>query len=347
MTIVVNVDDLPLEQVTKQLNKLVNVIKIVELDPTPSVQRELMLIKVRADPETRSQVLETVSCSAPRCRRRPGRGHHRGDRRPRQARRPASGSSSRSASRSSCSRAWWRSAAVPAPSPTARCARLTDRALARDKPIKEKHRTVAEIFYDDDADLSSSRAGTSRSSDTAARATRTRCPCATPASTSRRAPRGLEEPARRPRTRPARRHPGGGGRGGRPDHDPRPGPPPAGALRGGRSRRTSSRATRCSSATASTSATASSQPPAGVDVAHGRAEGPGPPRPPPVRRRAAASRSSSPSRRTRPATPGRWPSPTPRASAACARAASRPPSPRRPRPTCSASRPCCAAASPS
>ncbi|MDH4159450.1 MAG: acetolactate synthase small subunit [Actinomycetota bacterium] len=60
MTIVVNVADLPLEQVTKQLNKLVNVIKIVELDGIQSVQRELLLVKVRADLETRSQVLETV-----------------------------------------------------------------------------------------------------------------------------------------------------------------------------------------------------------------------------------------------------------------------------------------------
>jgi acetolactate synthase-1/3 small subunit len=60
MTIVVSVEDLPLEQVTKQLNKLVNVLKIVELDPGSSVQRELLLVKVRADTETRSQVLETV-----------------------------------------------------------------------------------------------------------------------------------------------------------------------------------------------------------------------------------------------------------------------------------------------
>src|ERR671926_600329 len=60
MTIVVNVEDLPLEQVTKQLNKLVNVIKIVELDPEASVQRQLLLVKVRADSETRSQVLETA-----------------------------------------------------------------------------------------------------------------------------------------------------------------------------------------------------------------------------------------------------------------------------------------------
>lgn len=60
MTIVVGVDELPLEQVTKQLNKLVNVIKIVELEPTTAVQRELLLVKVRADATVRSQVLETV-----------------------------------------------------------------------------------------------------------------------------------------------------------------------------------------------------------------------------------------------------------------------------------------------
>jgi acetolactate synthase I/III small subunit len=60
MTIVVSVDELPLEQVTKQLNKLVNVIKIVELEPATAVQRELLLVKVRADSTVRSQVLETV-----------------------------------------------------------------------------------------------------------------------------------------------------------------------------------------------------------------------------------------------------------------------------------------------
>ena len=60
MTIVVAVEDLPLEQVTKQLNKLINVLKIVELDPDASVQRELLLVKVRADAETRGQVLDAV-----------------------------------------------------------------------------------------------------------------------------------------------------------------------------------------------------------------------------------------------------------------------------------------------
>ena len=61
ITVVVDVEQLPLEQVTKQLNKLINVIKIVELDPAQSVTREHMLIKVRVDNATRSQVLEAVS----------------------------------------------------------------------------------------------------------------------------------------------------------------------------------------------------------------------------------------------------------------------------------------------
>jgi acetolactate synthase-1/3 small subunit len=61
MTVVVDVEDLPLEQVTKQLNKLVNVIKIVELEPSASVQRELLLVKVRAESSARSQVLDVVN----------------------------------------------------------------------------------------------------------------------------------------------------------------------------------------------------------------------------------------------------------------------------------------------
>ncbi|MCB0928949.1 MAG: acetolactate synthase small subunit [Mycolicibacterium insubricum] len=61
MTIVVSVEDFPLEQITKQLNKLINVIKIVEQDDENSVSRELALIKVRADAGTRSQVIEAVN----------------------------------------------------------------------------------------------------------------------------------------------------------------------------------------------------------------------------------------------------------------------------------------------
>ncbi len=61
ITLVVDVADSPLEQVTKQLNKLINVLKIVELEPDQSVQREHMLVKVRIDPATRSQILEAVN----------------------------------------------------------------------------------------------------------------------------------------------------------------------------------------------------------------------------------------------------------------------------------------------
>jgi acetolactate synthase-1/3 small subunit len=61
ITAVVDVEDLPLEQVTKQLNKLVNVIKIVELDPSQAVQREHLLVKVKVDNVSRSQILEAVT----------------------------------------------------------------------------------------------------------------------------------------------------------------------------------------------------------------------------------------------------------------------------------------------
>ena len=60
ITILVGVEGTALEQVTKQLNKLINVIKIVELEQSTAVQRELLLVKVRADNTVRSQVLETV-----------------------------------------------------------------------------------------------------------------------------------------------------------------------------------------------------------------------------------------------------------------------------------------------
>src|SRR6202045_3060885 len=61
MTIVVSAEETPLEQITKQLNKLINVIKIIEQDDHSSVSRELALIKVRADAGSRSQVIEAVN----------------------------------------------------------------------------------------------------------------------------------------------------------------------------------------------------------------------------------------------------------------------------------------------
>src|SRR5699024_12032258 len=56
ITVVVDADASPLEQVTKQLNKLVNVLKIVDLSPDASVQLELLLVKVKADHASRTAV---------------------------------------------------------------------------------------------------------------------------------------------------------------------------------------------------------------------------------------------------------------------------------------------------
>ncbi len=60
MTITVNEQDRPLEQVTKQLHKLISVLKITDLDPTGSVERELLLIKVQADAQSRSEIMQMV-----------------------------------------------------------------------------------------------------------------------------------------------------------------------------------------------------------------------------------------------------------------------------------------------
>jgi acetolactate synthase-1/3 small subunit len=58
MTIVVDAENSPLEQVTKQLNKLIHVLKIVELTSDVAVERELQLIKVAATGVTRSEIIE-------------------------------------------------------------------------------------------------------------------------------------------------------------------------------------------------------------------------------------------------------------------------------------------------
>lgn len=60
ITVVVDAEGDLLEQVTKQLNKLINVIKIVELMPEASVQRDHILVKVRADAATRLQVTQAA-----------------------------------------------------------------------------------------------------------------------------------------------------------------------------------------------------------------------------------------------------------------------------------------------
>ena len=61
ITIVVSAADTPLEQITKQLHKLINVIKIQDLNPAESVERELVLYKLNAAPERRSEIIEIVN----------------------------------------------------------------------------------------------------------------------------------------------------------------------------------------------------------------------------------------------------------------------------------------------
>jgi acetolactate synthase-1/3 small subunit len=61
LTIVVDVEATSIEQITKQLDKLINVLEINELDPAESVERELLLATVRAEPEVRGQVIELVN----------------------------------------------------------------------------------------------------------------------------------------------------------------------------------------------------------------------------------------------------------------------------------------------
>ncbi len=61
VTMVVSAADTPIEQITKQLHKLVNVLKIQDLDPAEMVDRELVLIKVNAPPDRRHEVIEVVN----------------------------------------------------------------------------------------------------------------------------------------------------------------------------------------------------------------------------------------------------------------------------------------------
>jgi acetolactate synthase I/III small subunit len=58
MTITVDAEEHPIDQVTKQLHKLINVIKITDLDPLNTVARELALIKVKSDAKNRAEVMQ-------------------------------------------------------------------------------------------------------------------------------------------------------------------------------------------------------------------------------------------------------------------------------------------------
>ncbi len=58
ITIVIDGDEQPVDQVTKQLNKLVNVVKVRDLDPASSVSAELLLVKVSSEGEKQTEVLQ-------------------------------------------------------------------------------------------------------------------------------------------------------------------------------------------------------------------------------------------------------------------------------------------------
>lgn len=60
LTIVVDVESVPLDQIVKQLFKLVNVVEIAELSPEESVERELMMATIKAPQEMRGQIIELV-----------------------------------------------------------------------------------------------------------------------------------------------------------------------------------------------------------------------------------------------------------------------------------------------
>lgn len=61
MTVVVDADDVVIEQVTKQLNKLIEVLKVVRLEESQSIARQIMLVKVSADASNRPQVVDAAN----------------------------------------------------------------------------------------------------------------------------------------------------------------------------------------------------------------------------------------------------------------------------------------------
>ena len=153
MTIVVNVEDSPARAGHQAAEQAGRVIKIVELDGSASVNRELLLVKVRADADTRSQV-PTPSSSSGQGRRRL----------PDAVTIQAVSNSDKladllrvlgpSASASSSSPAWSRSVAAPASERTLRPVTVPARPLRAEPTTRTREASVAEMFYDDDADLS-------------------------------------------------------------------------------------------------------------------------------------------------------------------------------------------------
>ena len=351
MTIVVNVEELPLEQVTKQLNKLVNVIKIVELDDRRRSSASWCWSRSRPTPQTRGQVLETVqlfrakvvdvATDAVTIEATGDAG---------QARARCCACSSRSASASWCSRAWWPSAAAPLDH--------RPRAARRRPGAARSHRTRSEPTNAQQGDprrgrtvlrrrrrpgvIQAAQRGRPRLRQPGPRAR------AVAARLGRR--RARRACSRAPRAAPRPRPRGCGSsrrcrgvRGGRPDRGPRARPGAA---------RLYAEAIEPNLVDGDALFFGHGfnirfgyiKPPAGVDVVMVAPEGPGPPRPARVRRR--PRRAGARRRRAGRIGQGLGPRAVVRQGDRrhCAPAASRRRSPRRPRPTCSVSRPCCAAA---
>ena len=268
MTIVVDAETAPLEQITKQLNKLIEVIKIVELDGGAAVQRELLLVKVRAPMAERTQVLQTAELFRARVV----------DVNPDTVTLEATGTPDKLQAL----------LAVLAPLGIKEMAQSGTVALGRgprsmtrrrylaprrahrlrptqpDQPIAHRREHAPHGRRDLlrrrrrplDHPGAHRRRPRLRQPGARARAVAARLGRRRP----RRPARGQQEPAEGRGRGPAGRHAGRGGRRGRPDHDPGARPRAAARCTPSRSSPTCRTATRCSSATASTSASATSSP---------------------------------------------------------------------------------------
>ena len=317
MTVVVDVEELPLEQVTKQLNKLVEVLKVVELEPQRLGPARDPAGQGARRPGTAARTSwRPCSCSGPRSSTSPpdavdieATGNAR------QARGAARGARALRRQGARPVRAWSPSAAAPARSPTARCARPDRRRLRRPTPTpnhpydtsntqRRSARRGRDVLRRRRRPVRDPGRARSPSSATAARATPTRSTCATRASTCASACPRAARAGPRPRPRAC----GSSSvaeavRGGRPHRHPHARPRAAHRLRRGDRAQPQARATRCSSATASTSASATSSPRRASTSPWSR---------PRARATwcaaststAAACRCCSPSSRTRPARPG-------------------------------------------
>ena len=320
MTIVVNVDESPLEQVTKQLNKLVNVIKILEHDPGSAVERELMLAKVHAQGDARARIMEIcevfrvniVDVTATTLTRR-------GERQAREARGAPRSCSTSTASWSSRAPGASRSRAASAASGSARRSERRTESVPDDRPTG-RNTEMATIYYEKDTD-------TRRLADQKIAI----LGFGSPGPRARAEPAGLRvRRAGRPASRLGEPRAGRGGRACACSTPPTPWPRP-----------TSSCACCPTPATRKVYAEdiapnlkdgdmlmfahgfsihfGTVVPPEGVDVTMIAPEGPRPPRAPHLRARASARRAWSPCSRTPPARrcSARWPTAT---GIGCARA---------------------------